>query len=34
MSFRSRLDACETLHHKIVIGIERRRIVDDVADCK
>jgi len=32
MPRRARLDAPGTLHHVIVRGIERRRIVDDVAD--
>ena len=31
---RARLDAPGTLHHVIVRGIEKRRIVDDVADRK
>jgi putative transposase len=30
----ARLDAPGTLHHVIVRGIERRRIVNDVADRK
>jgi REP element-mobilizing transposase RayT len=30
----ARLDAPGTLHHVIVRGIEKRRIVDDVADRK
>jgi REP element-mobilizing transposase RayT len=34
MPRRARLDAPGTLHHVIVRGIERRRIVDDVADRK
>ncbi len=32
MPRRARLDAPGTLHHVIVRGIERRRIVNDVAD--
>jgi hypothetical protein len=31
---RARLDAPGTLHHVMVRGIERRRIVNDVADRK
>jgi len=31
---RARLDTPGTLHHVMVRGIERRRIVDDVADRK
>ena len=31
---RARLDAPGTLHHGIVRGIEKRRIVNDVADRK
>ncbi len=34
MPRRARLDAPGTLHHVIVRGIDRRRIVDDVADRK
>ena len=34
MPRRARLDAPGTLNHVIVRGIERRRIVDDVADRK
>ena len=34
MPRRARLDAPGTLHHVIVRGIERRRIVNDVADRK
>ena len=34
MPRRARLDAPGTLHHVIVRGIEKRRIVDDVADRK
>ena len=34
MSRRARLDAPGTLHHVIVRGIEKRRIVNDVADRK
>ena len=34
MPRRARLDAPGTLHHVIVRGIERRRIVDDTADRK
>ena len=34
MPRRARLDAPGTLHHVIVRGIERRRIVDDAADRK
>jgi hypothetical protein len=34
MPRRARLDASVTLHHVIVRGIERRTIVDDVADRK
>ncbi len=34
MPRQARLDAPGTLHHVIVRGIERRRIVDDVADRK
>ena len=34
MPRKARLDAPGTLHHVIVRGIERRRIVDDVADRK
>ena len=34
MPRRARLDAPGTLHHVIIRGIERRRIVDDVADRK
>jgi hypothetical protein len=34
MPRRARLDAPGTLHHVIVRGIERCRIVDDVADRK
>jgi putative transposase len=34
MPRRARLDAPDTLHHVFVQGIERRRIVDDVADHK
>lgn len=34
MPRRARLDAPGTLHHVIVRGIERRRMVDDVADRK
>ena len=32
MPRRARLDIPGTLHHVMVRGIERRRIVDDVAD--
>ncbi|MEE4263824.1 MAG: hypothetical protein V2I56_14120 [Desulfobacteraceae bacterium] len=32
MPHRARLDASGTLHHVIVRGIERRRIVADAAD--
>ena len=34
MPRRARLDAPGTLHHVIVRGIARRRIVNDVADRK
>jgi len=34
MPRRARLDAPGTLHHVIVRGIEKRRIVNDVADRK
>jgi putative transposase len=34
MPRRGRLDAPGTLHHVMVRGIERRRIVNDVADRK
>ena len=34
MPRRSRLDAPGTLHHVMVRGIEKRRIVNDVADRK
>jgi len=34
MPRRARLDAPGTLHHVMVRGIERRRIVNDVADRK
>jgi putative transposase len=34
MPRKARLDAPGTLHHVMVRGIERRRIVDDVADRK
>jgi putative transposase len=34
MPRRARLDAPATLHHAIVWGIERRRIVNDVAGRK
>jgi len=34
MPLRARLDVPGTLHHLIVRGIEKRRIVDDVADRK
>ncbi len=34
MPRRARLDAPGTLHHVMVRGIEKRRIVDDVADRK
>ena len=34
MPRRARLDAPGTLHHVTVRGIERRRNVNDVADCK
>ena len=34
MPRRARLDARGTLHHVIVRGIEKRRIVNDVADRK
>jgi hypothetical protein len=34
MPRRVRLDAIGTLHHVIVRGIERCRIVDDIADRK
>jgi len=34
MPRRARLDAPGTLHHVIIRGIEKRRIVDDVADRK
>jgi len=34
MPRRARLDTPGTLHHVIVRGIERRRIVNDVADRK
>ena len=34
MPRRARLDAPGTLHHVIVRGIEKRRVVDDVADRK
>ncbi len=34
MPRRARLDAAGTLHHVMVRGIERRRIVKDVADHK
>ncbi len=34
MPRRARLDAAGTLHHVMVRGIERRRIVNDVADRK
>ena len=34
MPRRARLDTPGTLHHVMVRGIERRRIVDDVADRK
>ncbi|UCD77623.1 MAG: hypothetical protein JSW26_19705 [Desulfobacterales bacterium] len=34
MPRRARLDAPGTLHHIIVRGIEKRRIVDDIADRK
>jgi hypothetical protein len=34
MPRRARLDAPGTLHHVIVRGIEKRRIVDGVADRK
>ena len=34
MPRRARLDAHGTLHHVMVRGIERRRIVNDVADRK
>ena len=34
MPRRARLDAPVTLHHVIVRGIERRTIVDDVANRK
>ncbi len=34
MPRRARLDAPGTLHHVMVRGIERRRIGNDVADCK
>ena len=34
MSRRARLDAHGTLHHVMVRGVERRRIVNDVADAK
>jgi len=34
MQRRARLDAPGTLHHVIVRGIEKRRIVNDVADRK
>ena len=34
MPHQARLDAPLTLHHVIVRGIEKRRIVNDVADRK
>ena len=34
MPRQARLDAPGTLHHVIVRGIEKRRIVNDVADRK
>ena len=34
MPRRARLDAPGTLHHVIVRGIEKRRIVNDVSDRK
>ncbi len=34
MPRQTRLDAPETLHHVIVRGIEKRRIVDDTTDRK
>jgi putative transposase len=34
MPRQARLDAPGTLHHTIIRGIERRRIVDDKKDCK
>jgi putative transposase len=34
MPRQSRLDALGTLHHVIVRGIEKRRIVDNVAERK
>jgi hypothetical protein len=34
MPRRARLDAPGTLHHVIVRGLEKRRIVSDVADRK
>jgi len=34
MPRRARLDASGTLHHVILRGINKRRIVDDVADRK
>jgi putative transposase len=34
MPRRARLDSPGTLHHVIVRGIEKRRIVNDVADRK
>ena len=34
MPRQARLDAPGTLHHKIIRGIERRRIVDDRKDRK
>ena len=34
MPRRARLEAPGTLHHVILSGIEKRRIVDDVADRK
>jgi hypothetical protein len=34
MPRRARLDVSGTLHHVIVRGIEKRRIVNDVADRK
>ena len=34
MPRRARLDAPGTLHHVMVRGIEKRRIVNDVADRK